>query len=128
MTMLAFRILFYKWIVHVGILWITHSRNAISSFLSGRFLHAFFSFFSPLPSVPIWSDVLWRVVLVVTSDLMPVNYGITANLHMKRKDTVCLLPDNFFPAKQEGTYVILKLYPADEKNFVGKGESNSSFK
>lgn len=42
---------------------------------------------------------------------------------MKRKDTACLLPDKFSPAKQEGTYVILKLYQMMQKKFLGKGES-----
>lgn len=92
--------------MHVGII---HSRNAVSS----SFL---------LLSVPLSGQMFCgKVVLVVTPDVMSVNYGIAANLHMKRKDTVRLLPDKFSPAKQEGAYVILKLYPADAEKFYGKG-------
>lgn len=41
---LVSRIMSSKWTVHIGILWITHSRNTISSsFLAGKFVHTFFS-------------------------------------------------------------------------------------
>lgn len=68
--------------------------------------------------------------MVVMPDVMSVNYGIAANLHMKKKDTACLLPDKFSPAKQAGAYAVLKLYPADAEKFCGKGRKKrkGSFK